>query len=368
MRKKLLIITSFLAFCFGNVYAQKDSIVEEVIDFSAFADAETPEGTKRYCTNKVLGISPNKLISIGYDYQGKHSLETSHNPDNFKAGDPMIYGNSSATIQSAAGLRLLVNYPIISNTKLLITLGGNYWRTGYNIIREPSTAITNHHISDALSQRGLTTVGLNSTIFKPLNEKHFILGFVSADANGDFTLNDSKLGEYLTQPKYSAAVFFGKKRNDYSILAFGISRTYRPGALGYIPLILFNHTFQNKKWGVESVFPARAALRRTFNPRNILFFGYELEGQSYAMINRTANPYFNNLELRRSEIRPRITYEFALSGFVWLSLQAGYRINYSFDVDQTDILRIIGSDKPFYIENKISNPLYFQFSLNLVSP
>jgi hypothetical protein len=176
------------------------------------------------------------------------------------------------------------------------------------------------------------------------------------------------LGEYLTQPKYSAAVFFGKKRNDYSILAFGISRTYRPGALGYIPLILFNHTFQNKKWGVESIFPARAALRRTFNPRNILFFGYELEGQSYAMINRTENPYFNNLELRRSEIRPRITYEFALSGFVWLSLQAGYRINYSFDVDQTDILRIIGSDKPYYMENKISNPLYFQFSLNLVSP
>lgn len=368
MRKKLLIITSFIALCFGNVYAQKDSIAEEEIDFGAFADAETPEGTKRYCTNKVLGISPSKLISIGYDYQGKHSLETSHNPDNFKLGDPMDYGNSSATIQSAAGLRLLVNYPIISNTKLLITLGGNYWRTGYKLTREPSPAITNHHISDALDQRGLTTVGLNSNIFKPINEKYFFLGFVSADANGDFTLNDSKLGDYLTQPKYSAAVFFGKKRNDYSILAFGVSRTYRPGALGYIPLILFNHTFQNKKWGIESIFPARAALRRTFNPRNILFFGYELEGQSYSLINRGNNPYFNNLELRRSEIRPRITYEFALSGFVWISVQAGYRINYSFDVDQGDILRIIGSDQAFYMDNKLTNPLYFQFSLNLVSP
>lgn len=369
MIKKLLLLSSVLTLFTLQSKAQKDSIPEEEIDFSAFADAETPEGTKRYCTNKVLGISPNKLISIGYDFQGKHSLETSHNPDNPKTNlDPMIYGNSSATIQSASGLRLLVNYPIISNTKLLITLGGNYWRTGYNISRNPSTGITNHHVSDALEQRGLTTVGINSTVFKPLNEKYFMLGFVSADANGDFRLNDSKLGDYLTQPKYSAAVFFGKKRTDFSILAFGVSRTYRPGALGYIPLILFNHTFQNKKWGIESIFPARAALRRTFNPRNILFFGYELEGQSYSLINRGNNPYFNNLELRRSEIRPRITYEFALSGFIWMSVQAGYRINYSFDVDRGDILRMIGSDQAFYMENKLTNPLYFQVSLNLVSP
>jgi len=369
MIKKLLLLSSVLTLFTLQSKAQKDSIPEEEIDFSAFADAETPEGTKRYCTNKVLGISPNKLISIGYDFQGKHSLETSHNPDNPKtSADPMIFPNTSATLQSASGLRLLVNYPIISNTKLLLTVGGNYWRTNYNVKQEPTTGVNNNYMATALSERGLTTVGLNSTIFKPLNEKHFILGFVSADANGDFTLADSKLGEYLTQPKYSAAIFFGKKRNDYSILAFGVSRTYRPGALGYIPLILFNHTFQNKNWGIESIFPARAAVRRTFNPRNILFFGYELEGQSYSMINRTANPYFNNLELRRSEIRPRITYEFALSGFIWMSVQAGYRINYSFDVDQTDILRIIGSDKPFYMENKISNPLYFQVSLNLVSP
>lgn len=370
MRKKLLIITSFLTFCFGNVYSQKDSIPEEEIDFSAFADADVPTGTKRYCTNKVIGISPNKLISIGYDFQGKHDLETSHNPNNTSTiGDPMPYPSSTSTIQNASGLRLLVNYPIISNTKLLFTLGGNYWRTNYSFNQQPTNNNPNfNYVGRALEQRGLTTVGVNSTIFKPFNEKYFMLGFVSADANGDFTIGDEKLGDYLTQPKYSAALFFGKKRNDFSILAFGISRTYRPGALGYIPLIIFNHTFQNKKWGIESIFPARAAVRRTFNPRNLLFFGYELEGQSYSLINRGANPYFNNLELRRSEIRPRITYEFALSGFIWMSVQAGYRINYSFDIDQTDILRLLGSDKEYYMENKITNPLYFQVSLNLVSP
>lgn len=369
MTKKILIIASILGLSLGQVWAQKDSIAEEELDFSAFADAESAEGTKRYCTNKVLGISPNKLISIGYDFQGKHDLQTSHNPNySNQQGDPMVYPNSSTSFGNASGLRLLVNYPIISNTKLLLTLGANYWRTNYSVDQKPTTTQFRPYLSDALEQRGLTTVGVNSTIFKPLNEKYFLLGFVSADANGDFTLGDEKLGDYLGQPKYSAAVFFGKKRNDYSILAFGVSRTYRPGALGYIPLILFNHTFQNKKWGIESIFPARAAVRRTFNPRNLLFFGYELEGQSYSLINRTNDPFFNNLELRRSEIRPRITYEFALSGFVWMSLQAGYRINYNFNVDIGDNLRLLGSDNPYFIDNKISNPLYFQVSLNLVSP
>ncbi|MFY8022222.1 MAG: DUF6268 family outer membrane beta-barrel protein [Bacteroidia bacterium] len=337
-----------------SVYAQKDTATEELIDFSQFEQVEESTGTKRYCTNKVLGISPNKLISVGYDYQAMHHF----------ANYPVAGPEGHSDISSAAGLRLMVNYPIISNTKGLITLGGNYWRTAYSGM----TNSNNNYVIRALKERGLTTIGINSTVFKPLNEKYFLLGFVSADANGDYTLSDDKLGDYLTAPKISAAVFFGKKRNDRSILAFGVSRTYRPGAKGIIPLIIYNHTFENRKWGIESVFPARAALRRTFNPRNLLFFGYELEGNSYQILNRGQQTTYGNLELRRSEIRPRITYEFALKGFIWLSAQVGYRINYNFNIDNSDKLRLLGSDAPYYMENKLSNPLYFQISLNLVSP
>lgn len=352
MKKTLL----WISFCTLSTFsfAQTDSLAEEAIDFSQFDQVQETPGTKRYCTNKVLGISPNKLISVGYDYQAMHHF----------ANYPVSGSEGHSDISSASGLRLMVNYPIISNTKGLITLGGNYWRTAYSGM----TNSTDNYVIGALKERGLTTIGINSTIFKPLNEKYFLLGFVSADANGDYTLSDDKLGDYLTTPKISAAVFFGKKRNDRSILAFGVSRTYRPGAKGIIPLIIYNHTFENRKWGIESVFPARAALRRTFNPRNLLFFGYELEGNSYSIVNRTNNTAFNNLELRRSEIRPRITYEFALKGFMWLSLQAGYRINYNFNIDSGDKLRLLGSDDPYYMENKLTNPLYFQISLNLVSP
>lgn len=353
MRKFLLSLFFSVFSCF--LFAQSDSLTEETIDFSQFDQVQESSGTKRYCTNKVLGISPNKLISIGYDFQSKHHLVNM---------DPVTNKEGHTDIQSASGLRLMVNYPIISNTKGLITLGATYWRTNYAGI----TNTGNNYFLSALNNRGLSTLGINSTVFKPLNEKYFLLGFISADANGDYTLGDDKFVDYIKSPKLSAAIFFGKKRNDRSILAFGISRTYRPGAKGIIPLIIYNHTFENRKWGIESVFPARAALRRTFNPRNLLFFGYELEGNSYSIVNRTSTSAYNDLELRRSEIRPRITYEFALKGFMWLSLQAGYRIAYNFNIDQSDKLRLLGSDEKYYMENKLSNPLYFQISLNLVSP
>jgi len=156
------------------------------------------------------------------------------------------------------------------------------------------------------------------------------------------------------------------------MIAFGISRTYRPGALNYIPLILFNHTFVNRKWGIEALFPARLAVRRTFNARNLLLIGYELEGNSYSILNSgptlaVVSPY-NDLELKRSEIRARLSYEKLITGFIWLTVQAGYRVNYNFNIDKGDELRLIGNKDPYFIENRLTNPLYFNIGIHLVSP
>ena len=39
----------------------------------------------------------------------------------------------------------------------------------------------------------------------------------------------------------------------------------------------------------------------------------------------------DDVYLRRGELKPRITYERQLAGFVWVSAQAGLRYNYRFD-------------------------------------
>jgi hypothetical protein len=225
MKKTLL----WISFCTLSTFsfAQTDSLAEEAIDFSQFDQVQESTGTKRYCTNKVLGISPNKLISIGYDYQAKHHF----------ANYPVSGQEAHSDISSASGLRLMVNYPIISNTKGLITLGGNYWRTAYSGMTNLSSV--NNSVIGALKERGLTTIGINSTVFKPLNEKQFLLAQFAADLSGNYALDNPQGIRFL---RNSASIMWGKRPNDRKQWAVGLSRTYRTGELNYVPILLFNWT------------------------------------------------------------------------------------------------------------------------------
>jgi hypothetical protein len=173
--------------------------------------------------------------------------------------------------------------------------------------------------------------------------------------------------------KYSAALIYGKRPSERKQWGVGLARTYRAGELNYIPIIFFNHTDAANKWGSEVLFPARAHVRRTINSRNMLFAGYELEGQSYRLY-RMESIRNQDLEIRRAEIRLRAVYEFSLKDFIWMSVQAGYRINYRYDVDRLtngkEIYRAFGllSDEPYIMQNTLTNPFYFNVSVNLVSP
>jgi len=326
---------------------------EEEEDYSQYENVETTgKPSKTYCTSKIVGISPSKLISLGYDFQSANTLN---------AGAYSNYNSEQAEIQYNSGLRLMANVPVIANVKWLVTLGATYAETKYKF--SPQTAIISPLVS-TLNDNGLNTMGLNTTIFKPLNAKTFVLAQTSFDWNGDYRLGEMPKGNQL---KVSAALLVGKKKHERRMLAIGISRTYRGGQLLYVPIVLYNYTFSNRKWGFECLLPARAAVRYTVNSRNMLFAGFELEGNSYRlnnMMNEFNSPY-RALELRRSEIRTRLTYEFSVYKFLWLSVQAGYRINYKFNMDEGEFY---GRKQAFVAENKLSNPFYMMVSLNLVSP
>jgi hypothetical protein len=158
----------------------------------------------------------------------------------------------------------------------------------------------------------------------------------------------------------------------------GFTRSYRVGDHNYFPVVYYYHTFKNRKWGAEVLAPARANIRRTFNSRNILMFGYELEGQSYRLSRMKGTQYsydegltiqeMQNPELRRGELRVRFTYEKSLKNFIWLSVQAGYRYNYRYNLDEGEFFRGFFGDQPYVLENNLTNPLYLNISINLVSP
>lgn len=366
--KKNYLFFLYLFLVSFQVFSQEEKEEEEE-DFSKYEDfGLAGEGTvKRYATPKIFGLTPAKLISIGYDVQGPNTLTTS-------ALSP--FPEEKTKIQATHGLRFLVNLPVISYNKLLVNLGFNYWETHYAI--KDGQNITNP-LARTLDKNGLRTMGLMSTVFRPLNEKRFILAFGSTDLSGNYGFSNFQSLKYL---RYSWAVMYGIKAHERKQYGFGITQSYRAGEVNYFPIILYNYTSENRKWGVEMLLPARAHLRRTFNTRNILLFGFELEGQSYRLNNRdnffpTAQeqpagymPHYNsrNLELRRSELRWRFVYERAITDFIWISTQVGYVYNYRFDVDSGNFFRGFFGDQPYVMENKLSNPIYLNLTLSLVSP
>jgi hypothetical protein len=336
-------------------------------DFSMYDEVGfVDQSAKRYCSPKIEGLSPAKLISLGFDFQGPYKMTLDTFNNNISQGSPE---NGISTVTS--GARFSCNIPVVSKTSLVWQMGANYWESGYNITNQNNA--TSGHVENpmlkSLQNNGLRTMGVNTTLFKPLNDKNFLLFQGSADMSGDYDWNLMP-AKFM---KYSAALIYGKRPSEKKQWGLGLSRTYRAGELNYIPILLFNYTDAANKWGTEILFPARAHVRRTINSRNMIFAGYELEGQSYRLY-RMESIRNQDLEIRRAEIRLRLVYEFSLKDFLWMSIQAGYRINYRYDVDRLnngeEIFRAFGllSKEPYIMKNTLTNPFYFNISLNLVSP
>ena len=371
LRNLLKLTTAIIVLTSTPIVAQTETESTDSyddIDWSLYDDLGfEDESIKRYANAKIEGLSPAKLISFGYDFQSPYTIT----PGDLTLGDgTIIAGGEALQVNSTAGIRAGFNLPVVSQTNLVWQMGANYWNTSYNYAEAPTSA--DNPLHQTLSEHGLRTSGVNTTIYKPLDEEQFILFQGSADMSG--TYGSSLIpAQYL---KYSAAVLWGKRPTEKKQWAVGVARTYRVGELNYIPVILYNKTSANNKWGTEALFPARVHVRRTINPRNMVFLGYELQGQSFRMYENL--PGFDirdeDLEIRRGEIRVRAIYEFSLKNFIWMSVQAGYRINYRYDVDRLvsgpDIYRAFGLlDSPDYAQlNALTNPFYVNVSVNLVSP
>ena len=361
-------ITFLMLLCLGIgsfVFAQEDSTAVEDdfedIDWSAYDFAD--EAAKVFCSNKITGLSPSQFISVGYDFQGPYEAAFSSIGE-YQPGDAV--DQEMARVLSTQGIRISANVPVWSRNSLVVQLGGVFWDNQYNF--ENPENLTNP-VARALNENGLKRTGLNTTIFKPLNEKHFLLFQAQADLVGDYALNEF---QSLGLLRYSAAALFGWRTSDYFQWGLGVARTYRVGNLNYIPIALLNWTSLKSNWGAEVLFPARAHMRYTFNSRSLAFFGYELQGQSYR-INGVSETLDNqSLEIRRGEMRWRAMWQRQLVGFIWIQLQAGYRLNWSFDADVLpggqEFFRGFFGDQPFAMLNTLGNPFYANVSINLVSP
>lgn len=330
-------------------------------DFSMYDDyGYAGEASKTFASPKIKGLSPNRFINVAYDLQSPY--EMSFNDIGSYSPDESITPTGTSKISRTGGLRINANIPIVSRNNVVWQMGANYMGTRF-IVENPDV----HPILKELDQRALHTTGLFTTLFKPLTDKQFILIQAQADYSGDYKFSDL---QPLNTLRYSAAVLWGKTPHDRKQWAIGIARTYKVGALNYVPIVLFNWTSRNEKWGTEILFPARANGRYTFSKKSLLLFGYELEGNSYRLDQLSTAG--NSFEIRRGEVRPRIEWNRQLVGFIWLNLQAGVRINYSFDSDElpggNDFYRGFFGDQPFSTLSSLGTSAYGLIGISFVSP
>jgi len=353
MKMKLLpalILMMFSTFCL----AQED----DNEDYSQYGSVE--EG-KKYCTQKVRMLSPTKLISVGFEMQAPFKAAFDYND----GVNPAVSLNEQE-INFMGGARLMSNNPIISNNKFILNLGANYYESfiRFNnsnaIPAEQNTKLS--PMKEALSS-GLRTMGLSLTAFKPLDEKRFLILSAMGDYNGNFGWNTI---DEIPMPTGTFAALYGWKKDENTQFALGATQTWRGGERLYVPLLMYNKTF-NDKWGLEMLLPARLHVRYNFSAQSLLLAGFEIEGNSYRIGGRNNQSFPDKnleLELRRSELKFRAIYERKLFGFVWLSAQAGWRMNYKFNFSEA---RDSGRGE-FLYTTKLGNPLYGAISINLVSP
>ncbi len=382
-------LTPLFLFTLMVIVFSSSALAQPVDDEEDYSDYGTDNGVKRYCTPKVIGLSPQRLISIGYEVAAPHTLS---------AG--AIGSNAAQTgdVNNYNGLVLNANLPIISTHKFLFNLGMNYVGSRYNFANQS----LNNPFLQSLDEN-IRTVGINTTIFKPFNEKWYGLAYLAADYSGDFNFNRF---HDISNIRATYVGVIGKKFHERFMFGLGATQTYRAGAKNILPVIHWNFTSKNDKWGIEALLPARMHYRYAFTRQDILLAGFEILGSSYFLTNENNrypgadepgmpadyNP--NHIEFRRSEIRLRLEYNKALSGFfqqgnnkpnkkeakglgakiksmsdfVWLGFQAGVIQAYRYDVDSENFTRLLGNDTPFLMENSMGRSLYFQFTLSLVSP
>lgn len=323
------------------VFSQTDTT--DNIDYSNFGDAD---GVKRFCTQKVLNQTPQRIISLGFEQYGAFEMP----------GVSFLTRQAPAqiNINQVNAIRAQVNVPVISTNKLIWQMGVNYWSSKFNVAN-PNV----NEFATALSNNALLTAGLNTTVFKPLNEKNFLIFQASADVNGLFENVNDIQNKAMTA---SGTIIYGWKTSEKNMIGAGIARTYRAGRLLHVPVLFWNKTF-NDKWGMELLLPARGFVRYNFSTTSMLQAGFELEGNQFLV--RLPQTLSINTYIQRGEVKPRIMWDKKLTGFLWLNAQAGLRYNYRFDVvNRYDAME----ESQRFFSSNLGNPLFFNISLNFVSP
>ncbi len=292
----------------------------------------SPKKKLPLCNPIILGTIPKKALSLQYEYQSK-----------FDNGSNYLVGMASATnkviTNSVSSFKVGYNKNVRVKPNGYISIDLGYTNTTFNNVANASLNVNPMPL--IFNGTAFHAINASSTMFKPLNEKHFIIVNVGLEINGN-TASIKKLG---TRNLFgSGLLMYGTKKNYNNMWAFGVSRSYRLGRVIHVPAVLWNKNF-NKKWGMEMLLPSKLLFRYAPNKKTIFNGGVELEGNQFAIANNF-NPVDNSF-FQRGEIRPKFGLETMLNKNMRFMANAGFRINGRFNIaDNYDGKRLLIENSP----------------------
>lgn len=270
-----------------------------------------------FCKPGVRDKSRSKGLEISYGIVGKGHYLPEEKPFTPPFSAYTRWQNLEvdlkAPIINRPGWKALIGYRYITESARFRAFGADY--------RE--TFVT-------LDQKRLKSNTLSLLLSKIIDEKHYFILRLRNSANGNYS------GLQFFNPRYNilkAAAMFGIKRHED--FEWGIGLNYSSGfrnRFTLLPFLLYNRNF-NRKWGIESAFPAFVFVRYNLTPLTIALAGVEYSSHSYRLAVDAGQAEVFDYAYNHSEILASVRLERQIVPWIWTQIKVGYQYNLSSDFE-----------------------------------
>jgi len=301
-----------------------------------------------FCIPNVFGLPRAKGLIVKYERVMDFGITSTGQKDSLGDGQGEVRRNRRWEVQ----LRL----PIVRNPGFKMAVGFRYFNEEYEFEEDDPA----YPFYQSLQDKPLKSIGGQIFMAKPFKGNKYLLLRLSGDFNGDYTLDDEPLSDFL---KFSIIPLFGWKTNPYTAYAVGVAYSNDFGRQQVFPVFSFIQTW-NQYWGIEALLPSKVRIRYTPNDKTNIYGGAELNGASYTV--RLDDPVlseFSTLNLRKSEIRFLLNLEREIHDWLWFGIQAGVRTNIQFNLREDNT-----RNATEIIDNDFNAAFVFNTSIFIVPP
>ncbi|MEN7549107.1 DUF6268 family outer membrane beta-barrel protein [Rapidithrix thailandica] len=237
-------------------------------------------------------------------------------------------GNGVSQVNSHSYNKFKMYIPALNTKRNKVLLGFRYSWEEFTFDKPSDLSYLPHQ---NLHDRHLKTLGMNMIAVHSLSETHYLAFRGAASASGLFEGWLPEESEYYT---FNASLLLGKRLSDSREMGFGLYASKKFNRFSIYPLFLYNHTF-NERWGVELLLPKKASLRRNFSSSTLALLTSELTGNRYYLPEiQLAEGSTNPITLQLLQWETSLSLQQAILPMLWLSVQAGFRKSFSFDIRQ----------------------------------